>query len=697
MFKKACPVWIPQANPQEKLNTNLVFYAVADHTGDTVLRLAAADFYKLYINGKMVGFGPARTAKGYARVDEYPLPAGRNELMIEVAGYYCRSLSTVRQDSFFIAEVLAEGQPLLYTGRDFTCRLNSHREKKVERYSVQRHFGEVYTYNGQEDPVVQTVAVAQSITFIPRRVPYADLTVTQTEEYAVQGTFCPAKELPAHKNAYSFAVDRELDWGYFKEAEIKDKPFRYILAQDLTKTAGAGKLPVTLQAGEWVMFDLNKVEVGFLQVAATAQEDSQLILAFCELCPANRFVMSSMNAQTVLQYNIAAGERIFNESFEPYSFGKAALFVKQGQVTVTGFGFRTFMRDMRECLPHTFKDPQLAEIYEGAKRTFAHNAVDLFTDCPSRERAGWLCDTFFTGRAEYFLFGKTPIEDAFLENYVLYQNEGEFPQGVLPMCYPSDPHGNNKFIPQWDMWYVLEVCEYLTRRNPQADKERFRPSVVGVLNFLKKYENEQGLLERLPSWNFVEWSKANDWTQDINYPTNMLYAQVLESAGEVFGLAGNGKRAERVRAAVTAMAFNGEVFVDHAIRNEDGVLENAPHVSEAGQYYAALFGKLDLDSAKFTAFKAGLQDGFTAFASRRKDMEFCAVDAFIGFYLRLNVLLEMGDPALMDQNLKAFFGGMCATTGTLWEYKTPHKSLDHGFASYAAVTLPLADSNFPIP
>lgn len=158
---------------------------------------------------------------------------------------------------------------------------------------------------------------------------------------------------------------------------------------------------------------------------------------------------------------------------------------------------------MGAAIKRSFQNPIHNEIHNVALRTFAHNAVDLFTDCPSRERVGWLCDSFFTGRAEYFLYGETPIEDAFLENYVLYKNDGSYPKGALPMCYPSDPYEEGVFIPQWNIWYVLEVCEYLNERRPDMDREIFKPSVMGVVSFLERYENADGLLENLPSWNFV--------------------------------------------------------------------------------------------------------------------------------------------------------------------------------------------------
>ncbi len=694
MFQKAIPVWIKEEDPR---NTHLIFRAVATVKKQGVLKIAAADFYKLYLNGKMAGFGPARTAKGYARVDEYPLTADTYEIYIEVAGYGCKSLSTVRQNAFLAAE-LTEGElPLLYTGRDFSCFINGRREKRVERYSVQRHYNEVYHEGYYANTPVTAVPASVDIQFIPRRVPFADLSVKTLGGFVARGTFTPAETFNGRVNAYSFSMDEEVDWGYFTEEEIPHKPYRWVGEQQLARTGDAGALPVELSAGEWVRFDFSQIEVGFLQLAAFAEEDTELVLFFREYCPNEDLQSRTMNAQTVLQYNIKAGTAIDVESFEPYSFRHATVLIKKGRVQLRSFGFRNFARELSDLIPRSFRDPELQSIYEGAVRTFAHNGVDLFTDCPSRERAGWLCDSYFTGRAEYFLFGKTPIEDAFLENYTLYKNDGNIPNGVLPMCYPADAHGPQPdgyfmFIPQWNLWYVLEVCEHLTLRNPNKDKEFFRPSVMGIMNFFKGYENELELLEKLPSWNFVEWSKANNWTQDVNYPTNFLYAQTLEEVGKLYGIPAYSEKAARIRKKVIELAFDGEVFVDNALRNEQGWLENTKNVSEAGQYYAALFGGFDLNDPQFAKLKTNITDTFADFIRRNEIYDFGPADAFIGLYLRMNVLMDLGDPQLMAKNLKDFFGGMCALTGTLWEYKTPSKSLDHGFASYAALALPLADS-----
>ena len=53
--------------------------------------------------------------------------------------------------------------------------------------------------------------------------------------------------------------------------------------------------------------------------------------------------------------------------------------------------------------------------------------------------------------------------------------------------------------------------------------------------------------------------------------------------------------------------------------------------------------------------------------------------------------MRLGKRALLAQDLKSFFGGMVASTGTLWEYKQHKGSYDHGFASFAALAIAFAE------
>ena len=698
MFKQAIPVFAK--GKENEMNYTLCLRAECASLVGCTLYVSAFSFYRLTVNGRFVAFGPARTAGGYARVDEIALGRydrrGGNEILIEVAGYACRSLSTVKQSSFAIAELRRGEEVLLCTGRDFAGFVSAHRVQKCDRYSLQRHFGEVWDLR-EKNPFDARYAVEldeiKSPVFLPRCVPYVTYERVALREIASVGRFSYCKPEQLRLYRYSDAIVAGEEWGAYPDEECPH-PYRWIQAQKTTHLH-SGKLPITLSAGEFVLFDMKRINAGFLEWSAQVLEDSEIVLGFSELCSPKRFSFTNMNTQNVIEYTLAAGGDVHTQSFEPYTARFIILMVRKGALRLRSAGMRLFEHRRSRILDAKVKDPVLRRIRAAAENTFAHNAVDLYFDCPSRERAGWLCDSFFTGRAEYFLTGKTAVEDAFLENYRLYQPTGELPEGALPMCYPADirypkrMHGEEQWIPQWNMWYVLEVCEYLTKRRPDADKALFAQSVLGVVRLLEKYENADGLLQNLPSWNFVEWSTANEWVQDVNYPTNFLYAGVLQAVGELYDIPEFLEKAAHVRKKAAELSFDGEVFIDNAVRGEDGVLRNTRNSSEAGQYYAMLFGELDLADPRYTKLMAHLENSFADFDTTGRG--FVPVNAFIGLYLRIWLLMRLGKRELLKKDLKNFFGGMVAATGTLWEYKQKKGSYDHGFASFSALAIACAE------
>ena len=135
-----------------------------------------------------------------------------------------------------------------------------------------------------------------------------------------------------------------------------------------------------------------------------------------------------------------------------------------------------------------------------------------------------------------------------------------------------------------------------------------------------------------------------------------------------------------------SQSYNGKYFLDHAIRDESGKLVLQKESSEAGQYYAILFGGFDIHDEKYAEFYRLVTEVFAA--ERKVPMpEIFEVNAFIGAYLRLEALLKIGEYHLVLRDIDEFFGKMEIETGTLWEYRQHKGSRDHGFASYALVAI----------
>ena len=93
---------------------------------------------------------------------------------------------------------------------------------------------------------------------------------------------------------------------------------------------------------------------------------------------------------------------------------------------------------------------------------------------------------------------------------------------------------------------------------------------------------------------------------------------------------------------------------------------------------------------KLLRFPHGFHLPFFRFLSVLKGLYFPNIhfaNAFIGNYLRLDLLARAGLASQILRETKGYFKYMADRTGTLWENDTTCASCNHGFASYAALLL----------
>ncbi len=252
------------------------------------------------------------------------------------------------------------------------------------------------------------------------------------------------------------------------------------------------------------------------------------------------------------------------------------------------------------------------------------------------------------------------------------------------MCYPAD-HNDGVFIPNWALWFVVELEEYAARAGERTVVDGLRLRVLRLMEFFQQYENEDGLLEKLPSWVFVEWSKANEFVQDVNYPSNMLYAAALSTAGRIYGVPELTAKAERIRETIRRQSFDGQFFVDNGLRR-DGKLQVTQNHSEVCQYFAFFF---DVASPQSHAelWNTLCQRFGPDRAETKAFPEVHVANSFVGNMLRMELLSRGGRNQQILDELIAYLSYMAERTGTLWENVGDYASCNHGFASHIVHTL----------
>lgn len=634
--------------------------------GTAELRLAAASVYRLRLDGQVKAYGPARAPLGFARVDRIPVCADAGTLVsIEVVGYATPNFYYPKQPPFLKAAFFDRAGTLLGAtgdGRTFHLFRLPFRQWNVPKLTHQRDLMEVYDFTlspeaaewfRQRNPNLEAVAkerVSQPPRLLPRRAPLPDLSRLHTAELTMSAA---------------------LDAG---KVDLRETiPLKLL---DACVIGGPGD--------RYRLYDFGKLYSGFLLAELEAEEESELLIGWDELLIHGAWdPHRAYWANNFLRLRLPAGRRIAFESFEPYAIRCAAFAVLQGRIRIHRVSLREYAFDASRFLPRRntrFSRP-LSAVYSAACETFRQNCVDLFMDCPGRERAAWLCDSFFMAEAEFFLTGRTDVEDDFLENFILPERYPLPEPWMIPMCFPAD-NPRNSFLPQWPFWLFLEIFEKKRERGGIDFTEAIRPRFFKFLNGCEHYLNREGFLENLPGWNFIEWSRAEEFFQGVHFPTNMLYARCLQEGGTLYGDSALRERGERLREKLLHDAFDGAWFHDNAVWS-NGELVRSGNISEICQYYADFCLSPHPGVPAFAAWRQRLLDG-----SRLENLVPAAM--FIGLILRFRTLLAAGRNEQFLRESTAKLLPMTAETGTLWEKETPTASCCHGFASVLAPMLQAA-------
>lgn len=649
--------------------------------------LSAASCYKVIADGKLMGFGPNRTAHGYARAAVYPFNA--QYITVEVQSHFVPNFCWVKREPFF-ACVLKTESGKEYFAEDFNCFALSDRVQKVRRYSFQRGFCE--TYINEKDRTALYFCKPQNAfprvktekAELPHLLPSETLNPALSEIFAekvIDSGYCKTSpEIAVYVDRTETLIGTVIEG--FKRSEWQD--FSTDEISRITYLTGA-------KSGDYAYetLDFSRIVTGIVEVEIIAGNAGEVFFAFDEILSDEKLkAIKPFRGDTanVFKWTVKKAG-VYNLSvFEPYAFRYANVITSAGvkaNVKVRAYENPEAGKMLFEC-----DDKKIEQIMEAARHTFAHNAVDLLTDCPSRERAGWLSDSFFSSVAERVFTGDNKVERAFLQNYILADKSGH-PKGMIPRCYPADYYEEDGFIPNWSLWYILEIYKYFTQYGYDETVEKSRANVEGILNYFVDFENEFGVLEDLKGWIFVEWSAANnsDHINGINVPSNACYYASLLAAAKVYGIKGLKEKAEKVKDYLLKNAYVDGFFVDNLIRNEKGDIIPTENYTETCQYYMFFFKCADKHTHKELFDKMlneyGKSDSSVSGGNPVKK-QLTPSNMIYGVYMRLELLMrEQKRVELLNECVRYFYD-MTQKTGTLWENNTASASCDHGFASYVS-------------
>lgn len=158
----------------------------------------------------------------------------------------------------------------------------------------------------------------------------------------------------------------------------------------------------------------------------------------------------------------------------------------------------------------TVSDPAVNEdiqrILSTGWRTARLCAHETYMDCPYYEQLQYAGDARIQMMISLYMTGDSRL----MKNGIEQLNSSRTAEGAT---YSRAPSSLQQYIPPFSLWWVGMVHDYWMYVNDEPFVRSMLPGVRAVLSFFAARQKPSGSLERLPWWNFVDWTKH--WTDGV--------------------------------------------------------------------------------------------------------------------------------------------------------------------------------------
>ena len=725
-IKEAVPVFLPGLSQEDNVQAGFIRTVCInkEQAVDIQVYVTAATFYRMYINGQVAAHGPARAGKGDMRVDVVDVSklvhAGENIFAFEVTShgnpFNSYSNEIVCCPGLLAVAIVSDNEIIDKTDETWRGVHLTQRRKYAERISHCRENAEIYdldmTYEAwrvSHDICATQVQVFDwTYNLLPRGMSMPDLSrVGQPRLVYYGGAYIDENievERPWYENnhkAHFANVTEKPGLEYVKTVETA--LFKGSKVEIKDKTLYATNIPQDKTV--YLHYDFMENNVAFIGIDFETEYGGVIDIVHLENyglwdCKEGK----PLSTNPVTRLHVPAGRFRFL-TMEPALFRYVKLYFRG-----TGAFHINDLYALDYTYPDTLNgcfqcsDDDLNRLYMASRRTLKLNTLDIFMDCPDRERGGWLCDSPWTARAQAQMMGDSTVERAFIENFLRTDASATW-HSFFPESYPGNklPSTLCNSITTWSFWLMIELCEYTMRTNDTYLMYTYKDRVEAFVNGSLEIIGKSGLLENMPCI-FIDWSVANNTenTQPISTAANALYIKMLGDLGSLYGRKDwidKSNIMKRILCDALLAASNdtpwSQPAIPDAMRYEDGKFYLKGCYSEAAQYlilWSDLFSNIELTRKQqqtVSKIKDTTVKNMGIIPKFAPSTNVGGSNLFIGLCIRLDMLAKMGKYDVLLNELKAiYYPQLQEGPGTLWETRDIHTtSRCHGFNAHAGVHL----------
>lgn len=335
----------------------------------------------------------------------------------------------------------------------------------------------------------------------------------------------------------------------------------------VTQCGETASLPLAL-AGDpqarVVDVDFGEITAGLLRLEVTGSEGTIVDVLFAEEL-IDRCVPQPPQARVLTaRFVLREGKQTLETAFNWLAFRYAQLWIWSKEEFVLR---RSWLDTLAYPLPSVpgfeSDDKFLNGLDEACERTLRLCAQDGIVDSASREQQQWIGDARETALTLHHRFPVAPLHRRLI---------GQIGQGMdwMGSLVPRYPSGNRNVspIPFYSLQWIRAFEDYWWFTGDKNPVEQWWPNILHALRWFSAYVNEEGLLERVPHWMYIELGEGPDTGRqpgagDINTTLNLVYLDILRCVQNLGNLIGDNRfgpdleaRASKLRASLQSKLWD---------------------------------------------------------------------------------------------------------------------------------------------
>lgn len=652
--------------------------------------IAVESYYILYINGKVIGRGPARGTRRHNYFDSYEISEylypGKNVIALLIC---CMNIPTY---------IAVPAQPAFWIRLDGTSQvpadwhvfLASDWRKDTPIYTAQTGFAEWrdmrmepigwMSGKGVSDWPAAVKIPADSAIYLkkllPRGIPPLQETVLPPVDIPVKASVKRVDNLDVPEIA-KLLMEEE----HFAIEQKRMDGFNEWMCGNRTDFV---LQPGPDGEGIALVFDFGAEIIGRFELEIAGRDDAVVDICYEEELWNNRLKAVAHSYNFADRYALRDGRQIIGNTISERGFRMVQIVVRNFKEPMTVRSVRA----IKAVYPYikrssfTCDDFMLNKIWEACGETLSTCTTDIFIDCPWRERAFWVCDLMVENMTSLEFFGASSIHQRALRMIFSDARDNGLVPGVCP--YP-EVHDRN-ILPATNLYMPLIMRDYLLHSGDLNLIRELLPEVFKIFDAVEAWSDNEGLITAPENvWNLIDWSFSMTGVSLEGKNTallNYLYVTAIETALDLAVLAGVSvdEAKYRTRAAQTAESADRRFFKPGENRLADCLETDgkpSEHSSQLTHAIALLSGQVP--DVRRKSYEAALNDN-----------KILTPELYLS-YFAFRAMRLCGQETVVLERIRKYWGAIVESgSPTIWEAGVHQKgkkafnnagSLCHGFAT----------------